>query len=352
MWSQGHADLELRDGRVARIGDDLAAAEVTVVDVSGSFVVPAFIDSHVHLSYAYGVDGRDVGARRLAAGGIAAVVDLAAPIETLADPPAGLQVLGAGPMITTLGGYPTQGWGRDGYGLPRRGPATMHEAVDMLAQAGARVIKVAVHGDPGLSPDELAAVVERAHARGLKVAAHALGDGEANLSARVGVDILAHTPLSPLSEATIALWSDRVVISTLVAFGSGAVAVDNLRRLRAAGTTVLYGTDLGNPSVCVAGVCAEEIELLLEAGLDAEAIVESATVAPARVWGLPELGALAPGHAASVLVLDQDPRESPTALASPRSVYIDGVELDPCEAGATPNNGTAMGHACVAHRSP
>ncbi|MCH9682661.1 MAG: amidohydrolase family protein, partial [Deltaproteobacteria bacterium] len=247
------------------------------------------------------------------------------PVETLASPPSDLTVVAAGPMLTAPGGYPTRGWGRDGYGLPRTGVAALREAVDALHEQGARVIKVAMHGEPGLSRAELRAIAMRAHERGLKVVVHALGDAEARLAAEAGADVLAHTPLEPLQSSTVALWSTRAVISTLAAFGGSAVALDNLRRLREAGATVLYGTDLGNPGVRVRGISADEIELLGRAGLDGAAVVESATAAPAAVWGLSSLGAVAPGRAASMLVLDDDPRLDPSTLARPRAVYIDGV---------------------------
>ena len=48
----------------------------------------------------------------------------------------------------------------------------------------------------------------------------------------------------------------HAVVSTLAAFGGSPAAVDNLRRLHAAGATVLYGTDLGNTRD--AGPSAEE----------------------------------------------------------------------------------------------
>ncbi len=46
----GAFDILIKDGRVARIGEDLPAADATVVDLSASFVVtPGLIDMHVHL---------------------------------------------------------------------------------------------------------------------------------------------------------------------------------------------------------------------------------------------------------------------------------------------------------------
>jgi imidazolonepropionase-like amidohydrolase len=47
----GLVDLEIRDGRIAAIGQ--VAAGLSEVDASGRFIVPAFVDSHVHLAYRF-----------------------------------------------------------------------------------------------------------------------------------------------------------------------------------------------------------------------------------------------------------------------------------------------------------
>jgi imidazolonepropionase-like amidohydrolase len=98
--------------------------------------------------------------------------------------------------------------------------------------------------------------------------------------------------------------------------------------LRAAGTTVLYGTDLGNTQL--AAISGEEIDLLLEAGLDGQAIVTAMTTAPARYWGLdqatpPGPGVLRVDGVASFMIVAADPRLTPTTLAEPEAVFVAGV---------------------------
>ena len=290
-----------------------------MIDVSGRWIVPAFIDSHVHLAY------YPVGEELLKAGVVAAV-DLAAP-ERFVAPVAerGARVLWAGPMVTPLQGYPTRSWGAGGYGAECGDRGACEAEVDRLAEAGARLIKVPVGQGPDHHVSVLAGIVERAHGRQLPVTCHALGDDAAARAAAAGVDVLAHTPTASLTDDTVAAWSGRAVISTLSAFGGAATTVDNLRRLRAAGATVLYGTDLGNTRT--AGIDPAEIRLLQEAGLDGPAIIEAATAAPAQLWGLADLGALTPGKSASLLVLTADPYEDPLTLATPEQVWIDGVRL-------------------------
>src|SRR5262245_55617993 len=77
----GPVDLEIRDGRFAGVGS-VTASGVEEIDLHGATIAPAFVDSHVHLAY------YPVGPE-LAAAGVAAAVDLAAPLPALATVPAG-----------------------------------------------------------------------------------------------------------------------------------------------------------------------------------------------------------------------------------------------------------------------
>lgn len=310
------ADVEVRAGRIVRVGEgDSAAARV--IDVTGRWIVPAFIDSHVHLAYL-----PEGGA--MADNGVAGAVDMAAPESFLAASHAPLRVLASGPMVTAVGGYPTRGWGRDGYGLECADAEAAVAAVDRLVAAGAKLVKLPVtgEGEDQLGDDALAAVVAEAHRLAVKVATHALGDDDAARAAAAGVDVLAHTPTEALSASTVAAWSGRTVVSTLAAFGESSTARANLAALSAGGARVLYGTDFGNAQE--AGINADEVRGLTGAGLDGAAIVGAGTWDAAAYWGFDELGNVAPGKAASFLVLDVDPRVDPGVLSAPRAVYIDG----------------------------
>lgn len=284
-----------------------------VLDYEGRFLAPAFIDSHVHLAYL-------PRAAEMAAGGVALAVDHAAPEAFLAQDHAPLRVLAAGPMITATQGYPTQSWGAGGYG---REVASLDEAVAAVADLhdkGAALIKLPVDGGPQLEEATLAAVVEAAHARDMRVSVHALGDADARLAAQIGADVLAHTPVQALTPDTLEAWRGRAVISTLAAFGGGPSTLANLTALREREVTVLYGTDFGNTST--AGIDPAEITRLVDAGLTGEEILAAGTSAPAAFWGLDDLGALAPGKAASFLVLSEDPTLEPLTLATPVAVHL------------------------------
>jgi imidazolonepropionase-like amidohydrolase len=304
----------LADGTLALV--DIAGDRIKSISAgpdTGFVLWPPIVDSHVHLAY-YPV------ADRLITHGIGAAVDLAAP-EAALGAAAPLTVIASGPMITRPGGYPLDSWGVDGYGIGCADTACVRAAIDRLAAGGARVIKLPLDVG-GLPRDFLEQAVDAAHAKRLKVAVHALSEEAAARAAAAGADILAHTPAEPLSDATVRAWSKGAVITTLAAFGSPA-AVENLRKLRAAGATILYGTDLGN--LRVDGVSADEVALMRKADLDDAAITAAMTTTPIAYWQLPL--ELAPDREATFLLLDGDPRKDANVLLHPHAVFVRGKSV-------------------------
>jgi len=315
VFGVGKRNLRIDGGRVVAVGVSVADTD-RIVDVTGRYIVPGFIDSHVHLAY-------DPVGDELLASGIVAVLDLAAPLATLSDGHGALRVLNAGPMITAPLGYPTTSWGSAGYGLEVTSPATAAAAVQTLFAAGAQVIKVPLTAAPTLDDPTVKAIVAAAHQHKLKVFTHALEEVNAARAAADGIDVLAHTPTEALSDATLDAWKTRTVISTLSAFGGGAAAVKNLQQLHQRGARVLYGTDLGNTRDT--NIQAGEITLLLAAGFDGASIVNAGTSIPAEFLGLTDLGSLDVGKRASFLVLAGDPSVDPHTLSEPIAVYVDGA---------------------------
>ena len=273
---------------------------------------PGIVDSHVHLAL-WPVD------KELAAAGVLYAIDLAAPDRALDDPSALRVLLRSGPMLTHDHGYPLDAWGSDGYGFGCAVDTCVDARIEALAKRQLHVIKLALDDD-GLDPALVPLAVKDAHAHHMRVAVHALSDASANLGGRAGADILAHTPVEPLSDATIALWAHGTVISTLAAFGGSPAAIENLRKLRAAGATVLYGTDLGN--LRDAGPSAQETALMKRAGMDDAAIADAMTTVPLHYWGIE-----VPAGEATYLLLDGDPHQDLAFLLRPREVWSRGKRL-------------------------
>ncbi len=253
------------------------------------FVMPAVADRHVHIELS---DPASV-----LAGGVTAVRDLAWPPErifTLADASEmpsfdGPLIRAAGPMLTAPGGYPTRdGWAPPGTGRELTSVEDATAAVQELARLGAAAIKVSLNADAGPTPSdaELAAICDAARAADLPVTAHAQGKGQVERGLGAGIDELAHTPWTRLSDEVIQAAATQLrIVSTLdiLSFGRDTpeirTALDNLRRFHVAGGKITYGTDLGNGSI-PPGIHTREALLMVEAGLEPEEVLEAMIRAP------------------------------------------------------------------------
>jgi imidazolonepropionase-like amidohydrolase len=306
-------DVLVVDGLIVSVGTQLDRKADKVIDAEARFLVPGVIDSHVHLDYLPVGD-------KLAAEGIAAAVDLAAPFP-LRPSPRGLDIVSAGPMLAAPGGYPTRSWGRDGYGFEVDSEESVTLAIDKLHASGASLMKISLGAGPDLSEELLRHAVTYAHGLGMKVAAHVLSDSAAARAANLGADILAHTPVESLQPSTIALWSERAVVSTLVAFGNAPSAAQNLRQLEEAGATILYGTDLGNTRDV--GISCSEIKAMQAAGLSDQIVLSAMTRAPADFFGLEKLGSIEVGKSARFLLVDKDPTTEVETLCQVPMVVSD-----------------------------
>lgn len=103
-----------------------------------------------------------------------------------------------------------------------------------------------------------------------------------------------------------------------------AVAAANLRRLAAAGARIAAGTDAGNIGTLHGPSLYRELRLMVDAGMTPAQVLSAATQGGARVMGREDLGTVAPGMMADLLVLDGDPTADLGALESPREVVKGG----------------------------
>jgi imidazolonepropionase-like amidohydrolase len=311
-------------GRVTYAGPNTSRPGADSVAALEGFLMPGVADRHVHIRLS------DPGA--VLFGGVTAVRDLGwVPEEIFAlgnasELPSftGPLVRAAGPMLTAPGGYPTNAaWAPAGLGRELGGPEDAAKAVDELAGMGAAAIKVALNADAGPTPTdaELAAVVEAAHGRELPVTAHVQGRGEAERAVGAGIDEFAHTPWSERLSDDLLSAAARTsrIVSTLDILSFGEVtpelrtACDNLTRFRAAGGTVVYGTDLGNGSI-PPGIHVREALLLHE-------IVR---MTPEEVLVAMTAGPIAAGGPADLVLLGSDPLIRLEALGDVRAVVRSG----------------------------
>jgi imidazolonepropionase-like amidohydrolase len=342
VWPGG-ADPVLPDGVVLVDGRGTMGAigpahrlplpvDLPVLGGAGAWVGPGLVDAHVHLAFG--------GPAEALAGGVVAVRDLGAPLEralgwrTSREPPMSWPLVAvAGPLLTAPGGYPSRGWGSDGFAAFVDGPATARATVASLADQGVDLVKLALEpadGQPVPAAATALAVVEAAHRRGLAVSAHALTVAMVERAIDAGVDELCHTPVEPLPAAL----AERIaaaglpVVSTLQTFvdsGVGRTALANARQLVAVGARVVYGTDLGNAGTRT-GAEPRELRRLADAGLGPVGALQAATDRAAALPGVRGRrgGRLVEGEAAAVVVLPDDPIQAPDAWRTPMAVIADG----------------------------
>jgi imidazolonepropionase-like amidohydrolase len=249
------------------------------------------------------------------------------------------------------------------------GPWEMRKAVREQIRRGADFIKVmstgarsVVREDPEpaqMTRDEFGAVVDEAHRMGLRVAAHAEGLDGARIAIEEGVDTIEHGLSLHRDPRLLEVMAERgiVLVPTLTTFHDLAERfapeyaprlVDQAKRqldeayltlgaARDAGVTLAMGFDSGPP-----GANAAELVRMVDGGLTAEAGVVAATAGSAAALGRPDLGEVAPGKVADLLVVDGDPYADARVLADAANLWL--VLRD-----GRPVAGTALaGHASAA----
>lgn len=365
------AALWVRDGRVAYAGPAAGlpqqAAAAPTTDFPGCTLLPGLVDAHVHLVASAGPDLRAdlpasesaralaaaANARRQLAAGVTLVRDLGAPgeeaialgraVEAASLP--GPRVVAAGPAVTMTGGH------IHFLGRVADGVEGVRAAVRANLALGARCIKVVATGGvltrgldpraPAYTQAELDALVDEAHRLGLKVAAHAIGEGGVTAALRAGVDSVEHgmflddaaielfrstgARLVPTFSAPCGILEGKEVPEWIKARARPAAAAQaaSFRKAVAAGVRVAAGTDAGTPGNPHGGV-AREVAFMVEAGLDPLLAVRAATAEAADLLGVTDRGALREGLAADVLAVEGDVLADVTALARPAAVFQDG----------------------------
>src|SRR5713226_2551689 len=210
-----------------------------------------------------------------------------------------------------------------------------------------------------LAKEEIAAVVGEAHRRNLRVGIHSRGAGSTRAAAEAGVDWIIHADLATerdleaVAKAGMPIIPTATFLAMAVELGQkvGAEQVqldinrmkrhfdllcELMHKARKLGIKLLVGTDTGNNSFTPYGeLHAKELEIFVKHGgyTPMEAIV-AATRDNAYAVGLEgQVGELAPGKLADIIVLNKDPIADITVLQGGKHltwVIKDGkiVDLD------------------------
>jgi imidazolonepropionase-like amidohydrolase len=114
-----------------------------------------------------------------------------------------------------------------------------------------------------------------------------------------------------------------------------AVAMQNLLKVWNAGITIVMGTDAGNIGTLHGPGVFREMELMQRAGLTPLQVLRSATVNGAKTMALKDLGTIAAGNRADLVVLDADPLADVSNLSHASYVFRDGRLFTPTELMST-----------------
>lgn len=324
--------ITVQGDRILAVGDPVDGAaplEVPSAVTVGEdlWVIPGFVDSHVHLQFS--------SPEAVLAGGVTAVRDLGGPPSAAqslvgATP---LTVLIAGRILTPPGGYPTESWGADGTGREVLGVDDAEAAVAEQVAAGASVVKVALEDGrdrPLFDVATVAEVVAAADRSGLRTTAHVGSAAALDVALEAGVHELCHLPLHDVTPGEMVRVAEAgvLVVPTLgIREPDDGGAVRALRAFLEAGGRVLYGSDLGNEGTAP-GISVTEVELVLAAGMTPREVLASATADAAAHHGL-DAGRLEPGRRADLVVLGADPLADPRAYDDVRLVLAGGVVVAP-----------------------
>jgi imidazolonepropionase-like amidohydrolase len=350
------ATVLIRNGVVSEVVDgDVAPEGYRVVAAGGRTVMPGLIDAHVHLSsltlpapprgeIAYEANVRPyaqaAASRAMLDGGITTARDLGSNGRELF---ALRRAIGAqlcrGPRLLLCGQIvsPTSPGGRLFSSMYRQadGPDEVRKAVREQIQQGADLIKIMTTGaltvpreavEPAqMTPSEIEAIVEESHRQGFRVASHAEGLPGIELSVDAGVDTIEHGEALHRAPRVLDRMAEQgiVLVPTLSVFELVAESelsccftpklVEQAERLRAdarktvaaaraAGVTMVMGFD-AHPH----GANAGELVRLVEAGLTPGEAVVAGTAGAAAACALEDVGRVAPGQLADLLVVDGDP---------------------------------------------
>jgi len=354
--------LVLAGGRIESVSAAAPPAGIRVIDVRNRWVIPGLIDAHVHIASlaqmraalqsgvttarSAGVSGYvDVGLRELVKRGHVPGPDLLASGYHVRTQPAPELFLSDPDLGDLLGGVTTVD------GLRRLVRANLSHGVDWI-----KVNATERAGTPDTDPrkqmfsaGELEVIVGEAANKGVSVQAHAHGAEGAHAAVKAGVRSIEHGTY--LTDETLKLMASlgtffvptADIVNDLAEAGGDyddaalqrrgqmmlPILKAALRRARELGVKIAAGSDTSYGPRSVTTL-AREVVVLSESGLTPLDALQAATTRNAELLKLDtQIGQLAPGFEADVVVVGGNPLQNTRVLLDPFLVVSNGrVALD------------------------
>jgi imidazolonepropionase-like amidohydrolase len=338
-------------------------AGARVIEVRGKWILPGFIDCHIHTGYPYTdvqyfSDTNSLATLRALhildmyrRAGVTAVRDVGSRVEAMQALLAGkglgyidtIRLFPCGDLITTTGGH---GDGIQG-SMAADGPWEFRKAVREMAKAGFKYAKIS----PTFTPEEAQAAVDEARIQNMHITAHGGGLSDTwpvtsmtRIAVEAGVPCIEH--LNQMDDDVLDLMAQKGVfnVPTLSVYRelyragqinayllekrrwSQAMHESLFKKARQRKIVMGIGTDAVGPFMNLyPGIYFTEMKYFVELGASPMEAIVAATRNGARILGLlDELGTVEAGKLADLQVLGGDPLKSFDGLGKPEMVILNG----------------------------
>lgn len=332
--------IYIKGDRIEKIVDDdnSIPGEYEKVDLKGGFVLPGFINTHVHCYYS------EKKLQNWLKGGVTTVMELAArpgfdfsrARDQLDKNSMNARILSATPIFTVTGGYCPHI--SDYMDTPEEAAQKTQEYL----KKDPDIIKISIEDNlmgtwKMLSLKEIQSITSTAHKADKKVAAHISHVRNLRLAIDGGVDVLAHMVVEPLDKKqakeivdkgiywipTLELWT-RVSDQYRITWDK--TAIQNLSIFYKAGGKIALGTDYnGFAAKFENGMPITELKAMKKAGMSNMDIITAATRNAAFVCGKEkQIGTIEDGKIADLIVAKNNPLKNLNALSKLSMVMHNG----------------------------